>query len=127
MPCNKPLVGFRSDVRNPSGKYSLIFNESKAPDGAPKLLVPCGRCMGCRLESSRQWAIRCVHEASLHDRNCMVNLTYNGSFLPSGGSLQKRDVQLFIKRLRRRFPLSKIRYFYCGPIVTGKQIGRAHV
>jgi hypothetical protein len=28
------------------------------------LKIPCGRCIGCRLEYSRQWAMRCHHEAS---------------------------------------------------------------
>jgi hypothetical protein len=30
------------------------------------LKIPCGQCIGCRLEYSRQWAMRCHHEASLH-------------------------------------------------------------
>ena len=28
--------------------------------------IPCGQCVGCRLEYSRQWAIRCVLESKLH-------------------------------------------------------------
>ena len=35
-----------------------------------KLTLPCGNCIGCRLERSRQWAVRCMHEASLYEDNC---------------------------------------------------------
>jgi len=52
------------------------------------------------------WAIRCVHEASLYDRNCVVTLTYDDKHLPADGSLAYVDFQLFMKRLRqyrRRF------------------------
>lgn len=78
------------------------------------LFLPCGQCIGCRLERSRQWAIRCLHEASLHDANCFVTLTYDDDHLPSFGSLEYRDFQLFIKRVRARFCRARVRYYMCG-------------
>lgn len=101
--------------------------------------LPCGRCVGCRLERSRQWAVRCVHEASLHEENSFLTLTYNDASLPDrhwtgeyddfgqrvyGGTLLKKHWQDFMKRLRRRFPGKAIRYFHCGEY--GDRYGRPH-
>lgn len=86
--------------------------------------VPCGQCIGCRLERSRQWAVRMMHEASLHDDNCFITLTYSDDNLPSDGSLVKSDFQKFMKRLRRRFFSSGIRFFHCGEY--GESLGRPH-
>ena len=77
------------------------------------ITVPCGQCIGCRLERSRQWAIRCVHEASLHDDNCFITLTYNMDNLPPGSTLVKEDWQLFMKRFRKRIN-KKIKFLHAG-------------
>jgi hypothetical protein len=109
--CYKPLQGYRSRFVNESGKRSIVFN---AEDGYIDLpvTVPCGRCIGCRLEKSRQWAIRCIHEATLHDDNCFLTLTYDNEHLPEDWSLHKDHFQKFIKRLRHH--AKKLRYFHCG-------------
>jgi hypothetical protein len=86
------------------------------------LALPCGGCVGCRLERSRQWSIRVMHEASRFERNCFVTLTYADDFLPPGGSLRYRDFQLFLKRLRKRF--SPVRFYMCGEY--GGELGRPH-
>jgi len=84
------------------------------------ITVPCGRCIGCRLKYSRIWADRCMLEASYHNSNVFLTLTYDNEHLPEplSGSpinpLEKRQLQLFIKRLRKKFPDQKIRYFACG-------------
>lgn len=88
--------------------------------------IPCGKCIGCRLQYSRQWANRCMLEASLHDSNYFVTLTYDDAHLPISyaadpdtgeaiphATLVKRDMQLFFKRLRKRFGCG-IRFFSCG-------------
>lgn len=85
--------------------------------------VPCGQCVGCRLERSRQWAIRCLHEASLHPRNSFITLTFNNDNLPRDRSLDVRHFQLFMKRLRKRFG-DGIRFFHCGEY--GEKFGRPH-
>lgn len=77
-----------------------------------RLRLPCGRCIGCRLERSRQWAVRIMHEASLHDANCVVTLTYDEKHLPADASLDKRAFPLFIRRLRKTGV--RARYFHCG-------------
>lgn len=67
--------------------------------------LACGQCIGCRLEYSRQWAIRCMHEAQLYEHNAYITLTVNEEHLElfPGGSLEYRPFQLFMKRLRKHF------------------------
>lgn len=86
--------------------------------------IPCGQCIGCRLERSRNWAVRCVHEASLYKENCFLTLTYDDLHLPSKGSLVKKDLQDFWKRLRKAIEPNKLRYFACGEY--GEQFQRPH-
>jgi hypothetical protein len=112
MPCFSPITGYRSKYLSKNGKRPLVFN---AKDGYTDLPVqiPCGQCIGCRLEYSRQWAIRCVHESQLYEANSFLTLTYNNENLPGDHSIDKREMQLFIKRLRKATGL-KLRYFLCG-------------
>lgn len=86
--------------------------------------IPCGRCSGCRLEKCRQWAMRCMHEASLHEENSFITLTYDDAHLPVGGSLRFVDFQKFMKRLRRRYDDRRIRFFHSGEY--GGRTGRPH-
>ena len=92
------------------GSVKFVSRNKAGVEGT--LELPCGQCIGCRLERSRQWAMRCLHEASLYDRNAFITLTYDDSHLPPGGSLSYPDFQKFMKRLRRRIG-SKVR-FYAG-------------
>lgn len=79
--------------------------------------VSCGVCIGCRLDRSRMWAMRCVHESSLHEMdggNCFVTLTYADEHMPEDFSLRHEDFQLFLKRLRKHFYPQKIKFYMCG-------------
>lgn len=138
MACFRPLLGYRSNVVNPrTGKRSIVFNPRDGFIDLP-VVLPCGRCIGCRLERSRQWAIRCVHEASLYSDNCFITLTYSDDHLPDGGALVLKHYQDFMKRLRFRFLGSRkvhrpekggkgapgIRFFHCGEY--GEKFARPH-
>ena len=57
--------------------------------------------------------MRCVHEASLHERNCFITLTYDDDHLPPGLSLKLKDYQDFMKRLRKRYG-NGIRFYHAG-------------
>ncbi len=118
MPCYHPLSAFQC------ADGSIVFYESKRHDTVKSLSLPCGQCVGCRLERSRQWAIRCMHEAQMHTQNCFITLTYDDAHLPSDRSLHYRDFQLFIKRLRKRYPGRRIRYYMAGEY--GENFGRPH-
>jgi len=113
MPCYSPLRGWRSRSRGANGRRPIVF---KASEGYPDLpvKVPCGQCIGCRLERSRQWAIRCVHEASEYDDNCFITLTYDNDHLPDLNSLNVRDWQLFMKRFRKKYSYRRFKFFHCG-------------
>lgn len=76
------------------------------------VVVACGQCIGCRAARARSWALRCMHESSLHARNSFVTLTYSPSMLPKDGSLDVRDWQLFAKRVRRT--MGSFRFLSCG-------------
>ncbi len=123
MPCFSPLDGYRSQTVNASGKRSVVFNVREGFFDRP-VTVPCGQCIGCRLEKSRQWAMRCVHEASLYEENCFITLTYDDERLPASGSLDKSAFTKFMKRLRRRFDSQRIRFYHAGEY--GDRFGRPH-
>ena len=123
MPCYHPLKGYYGRVVNPeTGKRPVVFS-SKDGYYDRKIGVACGRCIGCRIDRSRAWAVRCVHEASLYDRNCFITLTFRDEFIPASGTLVKADFQKFMKRLRKKFG-SGVRYFHCGEY--GDRLGRPH-
>lgn len=112
MPCYHPLTAFYSKDKGPSGKRGITFDRGASFSGAP-LRLPCGQCIGCRLDRSLQWAVRCMHEKQLHDRSAFVTLTYDNDHLPEGGTLVKRDHVLFMKKLRKRVG-QKLRFYMCG-------------
>lgn len=114
MPCYHPLTGYKAKRPNPAtGKRSIVFNQAEGFRDLP-VVLPCGRCIGCRLEYSRQWAIRCIHEAKLHEQNCTLTLTYAPEHLPPNLSLHKPDHQDFMKAVRHHLAPKKIRFFHCG-------------
>lgn len=125
MPCFSPLEAWRSHEKNPkTGKAIIIFGDSGRGRGYVPITVACGQCVGCRLEYSRQWAMRCLHEASIYEDNCFITLTFDDANLPSDGSLSVETFQLFMKRLRKKFEPRTVRFFHCGEY--GETYGRPH-
>lgn len=100
----------------------MVATRSKSLAGV-KLTVPCGRCVGCRIDKVREWSTRIAHEASMHESSIFVTLTYADEFLPDDFSLNKRDLQLFMKRLRKKLK-QKIRFYACGEY--GERFLRPH-
>ncbi len=116
MPCYHPITAYRARNPNPSGKYPLIFHLPRSYK-AEEVKIPCGQCIGCRLERSRVWAMRCVHESQLHEDNCFLTLTYDSSRFESFGrdyTLVPSDFVNFMKRFRKCYRDEKIRFFHCG-------------
>lgn len=125
MPCFHPLTAFRSSTSDSRGKYKISFNPlSPNVCSDLDLKLPCGRCVGCRLERSRQWALRCMHESTLHSDNCFITLTYAPEYLPEDGSLNVKHFQDFMKRFRKYFVHTKIRFYHCGEY--GEKTRRPH-
>lgn len=137
MACYSPLKAW-VDGTTENGKKRLRFapKRDRPIELQEQLEIPCGQCVGCRLEYSRQWANRCMLELEYHDSAYFVTLTYDDAHVPRSHyfqkdeidpltgeytgticpslTLQKRDFQLFMKRLRKKFSNDKIRYFACG-------------
>jgi len=125
MPCYYPISGY------PRLGGGITWNPREARLLQNSMTVPCGQCMGCRIDKKRQWATRIVHEASLNKENSFITLTYNDINLPGHekdnkyqiehnkplnpkDSLVKEHFQKFIKALRDYNAPKTIRYFHCG-------------
>lgn len=104
-------------------------------------IIPCGKCIGCRLEYARDKAVQLSLENQnpLYEENekWFVTLTYNDEHLPThtvkdersgklieGISVSMEDMQKFWKRVRKKYPEKKIRYLCC--IEYGKKTFRPH-
>lgn len=105
MPCYRPIAAYRA----PGGGVAF---SSKAGFSDLPLELPCGKCISCKQTRARQWTIRCMHEAQMHEANCFITLTYDQEHVPYDGSLRLVDWQAFAKRLRKA--KGKFRYLACG-------------
>lgn len=99
------------------------------PDGSGrKLTVACGQCVACRMNRARMWSLRLMHEEKVHKESVFVTLTYEDTKLPKRGSLVKRHLVNFLKRLRKAVwkkpSRRRIRFFACGEY--GDKSGRPH-
>lgn len=125
MPCFRAWKGYRSKTVNPSGKRSIVWSprEAHSVDPVDWLELPCGQCRYCRLEHSRNWAVRCSHESSLYTHNSFITLTYSDTHLPRYSSLDYNAPVLFMERLRKKFG-SGIRAYGCAEY--GEKLSRPH-
>lgn len=120
MACFNPIHGWRV----PGGQVK--FRPGDAPGGDP-ITIACGQCRGCKLERSRAWAVRCMHEAEMHEESCMVTLTYDDEHLPSDKSVRLSEIQGFMKRLRKAAGEKRIRFFACGEYGDDNERPHYHV
>lgn len=104
MACNNPIPAYQTE-EGAVIRFTPTLNSQR-------LDIPCGKCLGCRSNQALMWAIRCYHEASQHEQNCFVTLTYNDEHLPADGKIDKAELQRFWKRIRKSG--NKVRYFACG-------------
>ncbi|QXP07874.1 MAG: replication initiator protein [Arizlama microvirus] len=85
--------------------------------------VPCGTCPSCKINRTTDWTTRIIHESMTYDNNLFITLTYDDIHIPDGDTLDKRQLQLFLKRLRKNIN-KDIRYFACGEY--GELYNRPH-
>lgn len=104
-------------------------------------IVPCGQCHHCRQNLRRKKTSRLVLESQMHEHIIFLTLTYSEAFLPRQyvdpvtgeyfshdlGVLDKRAIQLFLKRLRKSLPPRSLRYFACGEYGTIKSRPHYHL
>uniref|UniRef100_A0AAU8B9X8 Replication initiator protein n=1 Tax=Dulem virus 205 TaxID=3145682 RepID=A0AAU8B9X8_9VIRU len=158
MACSHPLVR-----KNEDGQITTLdrylhwhnaYKQNERPDIAEAelkrmlkedraQLLPCGKCINCRLSQSAAWANRMEMELGYHKDNWFLTLTYRDQDVPHGYKVDKttgeilvenltlvpKDLQDFIKRLRRNIEYHKrgepnLMYFACGEY--GEQTHRPH-
>lgn len=79
--------------------------------------------MPCRIQRTQQWAVRLQHENTYHEESSFVTLTYDDDHLPADGRISKKELQNFIKRLRKSTS-AKLKYYGCGEY--GERTFRPH-
>lgn len=135
MPCYYPARAYRIGTSDRSGSpvpekdrgrsLGVVFSVKQGDNVLQEFKVPCGKCIGCIQKRVRDWALRCEHEARMHEFNYFVTLTYDDKHLPDGNSLCYSDFQSFMKKARhwygifdwrtkKQWDKTKIRFFMCG-------------
>lgn len=137
MSCFRPLHAFPYDSNSSKfGQYRVYSHtiniapsvDLKTGQLLEQIDIPCGKCVGCRLDYSRQWATRMVMESMLYKHNYFITLTYSNEYMDSmpekyknvdgAYTLYPNDLSAFIKRLRRKFEYELdhvgVRFYACG-------------
>ena len=109
MTCFVPLKCWEASERQQNGRKQIYFGKRRKHSDM-RAEVKCGQCIGCRLDRSREWAIRCAHEAKEHSENCFITLTYAEDPV----TLIHADFQKFMKKLRRALPGQRFQYYMAG-------------
>lgn len=110
-------------------------------------LVPCGQCIECRLQYTREWATRCMlekqygyHGHEYPENTCwFLTMTYKDEYLPKhqtvntqtgeifqGISVEPKDLQMFWKRVRRKKRYKNCKIKYLNVVEYGHQTHRPH-
>lgn len=111
----------------------------KIDDSIKERVVPCGKCNACLVRSRMEWACRLEYEDRQAKSSFFVTLSYDNDHLPVveyvepdtgacfyNGVVSKRDIQLFMKRLRKELDSlgCKLRYYLISEY--GPQTLRPH-
>lgn len=88
--------------------------------------VPCGKCVSCLKRRSGHWSFRLAQEAQVSSSASFLTLTYANAPISKNGfpTLVKEDFQKFLKKLRKKCPLYKLKYYACGEY--GTKTNRPH-
>lgn len=86
--------------------------------------VPCGKCLICLSHKRSEWAFRLEQEYKYSKGAYFVTLTYDQKHCPFDGSLNKKHVQDYLKRLRKKDGSNTIRYYLVGEY--GSNTARPH-
>ena len=120
------------DISHETADNYKILNPSTGEVFPLFLVVRCNHCVLCRKRRVSQWAYRCICEQrTSKGLDFFLTLTYNPKHYPDLG-LYKRDVQLFMKRLRRDIERKvgkdiNLRYICCGEYAQTTKRGHYHL
>lgn len=127
MVCYTPLRAYPGQHLNrETGKRPMTFSGQKSLIEGTLYTVPCGVCIGCRIDRAEGWAIRALHEAKMHGLepgSAFLTLTFDPDHLPVDNSVRLDVMQKFMKRLRKAVGV-RVRFLLCGEY--GDRRGRAH-
>lgn len=141
------LETYRERAHNPTATYESLAYRTDV------MLLPCGKCLGCRLRQRQDWETRMLMESKTLTPVWFLTLTWNQEYVPgmvrktgeiirgavhqwtTGDApevvqiLLQEDMVRFNKRLRKKQETSDkwgldLRYFYCGEY--GENTGRPH-
>lgn len=129
MTCFHPIYVYQSGIKE-NGKRQLDFSIKTAMIKHKEentVRIPCGKCLGCRMDYAKIWANRCMLEAKSFKDNYFITLTYNDECIPIKNglhTLEPKDLQDFFKRIRRYWEYHYnwkktennpgIRFYACG-------------
>lgn len=141
LSCYKKMIARPTGDSTINGKPAYKILPSYAgfnPDYPSDIPIPCGKCIGCRLDYARTWADRMMLELDHSKKAIFLTLTYNDENLNwtdfdefgfAVMTLNKRDHQLFMKRLRqychRNLGIDHLKFYCAGEY--GTQHGRPHL
>lgn len=82
-----------------------------------EVYVPCGKCPECLSRRASGWSFRLMQEERISSSSHFLTLTYDTQHVPITPAgfmnLDKRDVQLFMKKLRKVHS-QKLKYYVVG-------------
>lgn len=134
MSCYHPMVAFPTgSINKENGKQKYAIKPQYLKEHSYQevldqkgILIPCGHCLGCRLDYSRKWADRMLLELETQGKGIFLTLTYDNEHIhwskfdkdgyPIFATLDKRDFQLFMKSFRKELAKNdiRIRFFASG-------------
>lgn len=91
-------------------------------DNTHYVTIPCGKCIGCRMDYSRSWADRMTYHSLTTKDNYFITLTYDDEHIQYLDhspiydlyALDMDDLSNFIKRLRNHFRDCQIDFYGAG-------------
>lgn len=104
------------------GRIPDVICRNPFPAGVLKF--GCGQCTPCRVNRRRLWVHRLLLESMKHGNSAFIGLSYDDRHLPADRSLNPRDLQLFLKRIRERVEPQRLRFFGIGEY--GERTNRPH-
>jgi hypothetical protein len=125
MPCTNPKKCWQYGTTK-NGKPNYVFKRPTNVSGLETQKVPCGKCLSCLIDKSKEHATRGFHESQMHTYNCFITLTYNDDNLPEYGSLSKAHFKAFIKALKYQFRGMDWKYIGAGEYGSPENTFRPH-
>lgn len=114
-----------------------IWRKHATIDGRKTDLVPCGKCYKCLGKRRNAWAFRLHHQMQVSSLPVFMTLTYGVNEREGWGenpptsfngiyTLKKRDLQLFLKKLRKQNN-GTIKYYAVGEYGTNNYRPHYHL